>query len=89
MNSNVSNSFHHMRSFAKIFVRPDSVKCPSGYRTRHFSEIRPDTPTHCCQVILTIVQWQFRLFDRFEMRLVVIMLAVVVHRLCGFRTFWI
>ena len=35
----VSKFIRDMRSFAKIFVRPDSIKSPTG----HFSEIRSDT----------------------------------------------
>ena len=39
-----SNSLiRDMRSVAKIFVRPDSIKSQTEYRTGHFSEIRPDT----------------------------------------------
>ena len=26
-----------------LFIRPDMVKSPTGYRTGHFPEIRPDT----------------------------------------------
>ena len=32
-----------MRSFAKIFVRLDSVKSPTGYWTGHFCGTLPDT----------------------------------------------